>query len=184
MKYDRLTKIRQLFLEKRTLSCGELCSTFGVSVETVRRDLAVLEKEGVIRRVYGGAVLSDNSEAPNPMKPWDTRIGLNNTEKVITILKDRSGCIWLKTIYGKVLKRNRNGIFVPFTSSKDAQEVATLIYDKGNVKPILASATKPFPYPMYNYTDKNNTFWLTNNKGKELFFCLSASSISTRNLSS
>ena len=94
---------------------------------------------------------------------------LNNTEKVITILKDRSGRIWLKTIYGKVLKRNRDGMFVPFTSNKDAQEVATLIYDKGNVKPILASATKPFPYPMYNYTDKNNTFWLTNNKGKELY---------------
>ena len=34
---------------------GELADRFGVSVETVRRDLMALEGQGVLQRVYGGA---------------------------------------------------------------------------------------------------------------------------------
>lgn len=35
---------------------SELASLFGVSAETVRRDLSVLEGQGVLRRTHGGAV--------------------------------------------------------------------------------------------------------------------------------
>src|SRR5699024_3938163 len=35
---------------------SELSEKFHVSMETVRRDLAVLENEGLVKRVYGGAV--------------------------------------------------------------------------------------------------------------------------------
>ena len=37
---------------------------FNISIETVRRDLEYLEQQGVLRRVYGGAVLNHslNSE--------------------------------------------------------------------------------------------------------------------------
>ncbi len=34
---------------------GELADQFGVSIETVRRDLMVLEHKGILERVYGGA---------------------------------------------------------------------------------------------------------------------------------
>ncbi len=34
---------------------GELSASFGVSAETVRRDLVALENQGVLERVYGGA---------------------------------------------------------------------------------------------------------------------------------
>ncbi len=33
----------------------ELALRFGVSVETIRRDLLTLEREGLVRHVYGGA---------------------------------------------------------------------------------------------------------------------------------
>ena len=82
MKYDRLNKIKQLLIDQKQVSCTDLCNMFDVSIETVRRDLTVLEKEGVIKRVYGGAALSDNTAAPNPMKPWDIRSNLNNAEKM------------------------------------------------------------------------------------------------------
>ena len=82
MKYDRLNKIKQLLIDQKQVSCTDLCNMFDVSIETVRRDLAVLEKEGVIKRVYGGAALSDNTAAPNPMKPWGIRSNLNNAEKM------------------------------------------------------------------------------------------------------
>lgn len=94
---------------------------------------------------------------------------LNNIEKVVKMLKDQSGHLWLQTIYGKIWKSNSKNNFVPFTSEKDIQEVATLVVDNGNVKPILANTNKPFPYPLFSYTDKTNMIWLTDNKGRDLY---------------
>lgn len=95
---------------------------------------------------------------------------INNVEKVIKILRDRSNCIWLQTIYGNIWKSNKqNTKFEAFTSETVLDEVATLVVDNGNVRPILANAKKPFPYPMFSYTDKDNTIWLTNNKGRMLY---------------
>ena len=73
MKNDRLTKLKQQFIDQKQLSCNEICETFGISIETARRDLAELEKNGTIRRIYGGAVLIDNTAAPNPILPYATR---------------------------------------------------------------------------------------------------------------
>ncbi len=94
---------------------------------------------------------------------------LNNIEKVVKMLKDQSGHLWLQTIYGKIWKSNSKNNFVPFTSEKDIQEVATLVVENGNVKPILANTNKPFPYPLFSYTDKTNMIWLTDNKGRDLY---------------
>ncbi|TIX34811.1 MAG: DeoR/GlpR transcriptional regulator, partial [Mesorhizobium sp.] len=47
----------RLAVEGRVLA-GELASHFGVSEDTVRRDLRELAKAGECRRVYGGAVAS------------------------------------------------------------------------------------------------------------------------------
>lgn len=116
MKYDRLTKIRQLFLEKRTLSCGELCSTFGISVETVRRDLALLEKEGVIRRVYGGGVLQDNAVAPDPILPWAVRIIRNSPEK--------------NSIARELVDHIEDGMTIVLDSGTTMLETAKLLYQR------------------------------------------------------
>lgn len=45
-----------------------LASSFGVSIETIRRDLKALEDQGLTRRVHGGAVRSEGVriEAPYP----------------------------------------------------------------------------------------------------------------------
>ncbi len=64
MKTERRSQITDLIKQQRTVKNEELMSRFGVSIETVRRDLDYLEKQGVLRKVYGGAVvnLSLNSE--------------------------------------------------------------------------------------------------------------------------
>src|SRR6202521_5178190 len=41
------------------LSVAELSSQFGVSVDTIRRDLDLLSLRGFVRRTHGGAVLAD-----------------------------------------------------------------------------------------------------------------------------
>lgn len=41
------------------VSVSRLAEKLGVSTNTIRRDLEKLEKEGIIKRIHGGAVLSD-----------------------------------------------------------------------------------------------------------------------------
>ncbi|MDX8469113.1 DeoR/GlpR family DNA-binding transcription regulator [Mesorhizobium sp. VK23B] len=58
-----LTEERHQFIRDRLAAegkvlAGELASRFGVSEDTVRRDLRELAKAGQLRRVYGGAVPS------------------------------------------------------------------------------------------------------------------------------
>lgn len=54
---DRYKKIIEILAAQRSVKVSHLIELFGVSIETVRRDLEYLEKEGCLKRVYGGAVL-------------------------------------------------------------------------------------------------------------------------------
>lgn len=60
MKYDRQSQIKQLFQEKKRVTIKELCDTFGISVETARRGLNALGRDGTICRIYCGAVKKDD----------------------------------------------------------------------------------------------------------------------------
>lgn len=81
MKRDRLWQMKQLFLQKRSIRIQELCDAFGISVETARRDLNALEEDGIVRRVYGGAVLVDNTGNQDVMPPWNDRVSKHQKEK-------------------------------------------------------------------------------------------------------
>ena len=81
MKRDRHWQMKQLFLQKKRITIKELCETFGISVETARRDLNALEDDGFVRRNYGGAVLVDNTDTQDLMPPWDARFTQNLNEK-------------------------------------------------------------------------------------------------------
>lgn len=54
---DRYQKIIEILNKKNSVRVSYLMELFDVSIETVRRDLEHLEKEGYLKRVYGGAVL-------------------------------------------------------------------------------------------------------------------------------
>ncbi len=56
MNQDRRKQITDLINKNGTVSNAELMERFGISIETVRRDLSYLEKKGCLERVYGGAV--------------------------------------------------------------------------------------------------------------------------------
>lgn len=58
MNLERRTQIADLIKQQRTVKNAELMERFGISIETVRRDLDYLEKQGVLRKVYGGAVVT------------------------------------------------------------------------------------------------------------------------------
>lgn len=56
-KDERKEKIIQLLQEREYVSVETLCRLLYASAPTVRRDLTVLEKEGVLKRSHGGATL-------------------------------------------------------------------------------------------------------------------------------
>ena len=58
MKLERRSQIVDLITQQRTVTNAELMERFGVSIETVRRDLDYLEQQGVLRKVYGGAAVN------------------------------------------------------------------------------------------------------------------------------
>ena len=63
MRLDRLNSIEQYILQEGTVTWESLAAHFGVSVNTIRRDIKELISRGTIRKVYGG-VSSVNANAP------------------------------------------------------------------------------------------------------------------------
>ena len=57
---ERKDTIIQMLEEEGSVKVSKLTKQFDVSIETIRRDLESLEKEGLLKRVYGGAVLKRN----------------------------------------------------------------------------------------------------------------------------
>ena len=63
---ERRNRILTILREERHVVVSELAKVFDVSEETIRRDLDKLEKEGHVVKTYGGAVISEGSEAELP----------------------------------------------------------------------------------------------------------------------
>ena len=59
MKVERIHRIHELLKERKRISLDELCQTFKVSKNTIRRDITELEESGAIKKVYGGIVLQE-----------------------------------------------------------------------------------------------------------------------------
>lgn len=53
---ERQEAIAELVRRRGRVAVTDVATRYGVTTETVRRDLAVLERNGVVRRVHGGAV--------------------------------------------------------------------------------------------------------------------------------
>ena len=53
---QRQALIYQILQENGRVICSELANRLGVSEHTIRRDLHELSKDGVCKKVYGGAV--------------------------------------------------------------------------------------------------------------------------------
>lgn len=66
--------LERLQVEKRVV-VSELSQSYGVSEETIRRDLEKLEKEGLIIKSYGGAVLNEQTIFDLPFTVRKTQKG-------------------------------------------------------------------------------------------------------------
>ena len=54
---ERYNKLIEYLQEHEIIKIDQIVSLFDISIETARRDLNHLEKEGIIKKIYGGATL-------------------------------------------------------------------------------------------------------------------------------
>ncbi|MGO4942638.1 DeoR/GlpR family DNA-binding transcription regulator [Ruoffia tabacinasalis] len=76
MRVQRIQDIKNLVQELGTISIDDLVERFGVSKNTIRRDINILEEEGSIEKVYGG--IQSKNQA---LKPFTTRQVIHSEEK-------------------------------------------------------------------------------------------------------
>ncbi len=75
---ERKNEILSILQKERSVLVADLSQKYNVTEETIRRDLDKLEKEGVIKKTYGGAVLNENTNLDLPFK---IRARTNRAEK-------------------------------------------------------------------------------------------------------
>lgn len=80
MKIDRINQIHNHLKSVHSISLNDLCQKFDVSKNTIRRDIAELEKQGIIEKVYGGIVLKEEANPSSP-EPFADRAGRNPDAK-------------------------------------------------------------------------------------------------------
>ena len=110
---ERQQAIASLVMSRGRASVAELAEAYAVTTETVRRDLAVLDRAGVVHRVHGGAV---------PARALHVvESGLNERESTRTNYKD--------------------AIAAP--PSNSSQRGATMLLDAGTTTARIAACCRP-----------------------------------------
>ncbi len=78
---ERQKHIIEQIEKEESVKVIELSKTFNVTEETIRRDLEKLEKQGLLKRTYGGAVLIGDNVKEVEDTPFNTRVKQNITGK-------------------------------------------------------------------------------------------------------
>lgn len=60
MRSQRITKIEEYIHENKTVTMDRLCEVFGVSKNTIRRDISEIVTRGNIKKIYGGVSVQTN----------------------------------------------------------------------------------------------------------------------------
>jgi DeoR/GlpR family transcriptional regulator of sugar metabolism len=123
LNIERLDYILNELQSKRAVSVDCLAKKYFVSKSTIRRDLSQLEREGYIRRTYGGAVLSDQQ---NNETPFDVRKMENHLSKDI-----------IGSLAARLVK---DDMFICLDSSTTAMNLVRYLKSKNNLRVITTSA--------------------------------------------
>jgi DeoR/GlpR family transcriptional regulator of sugar metabolism len=65
---ERQNAIMDILYKKKVVSINTLASEFSISTASIRRDLEKMEKQGLIRRTYGGALLVEGVTEEIPLE--------------------------------------------------------------------------------------------------------------------
>ncbi|MFU0799408.1 MAG: DeoR/GlpR family DNA-binding transcription regulator [Xylanivirga thermophila] len=119
---ERRREIMTILQDEKSVLVSDLSKKFDVTEETIRRDLEKLEREGLVKRSYGGAVLNENTSMD---LPFDVREITNIEAK--------------QKIAQKVSSFIEDGDTLMIDSSSTALQLAKYIKEKKNITVITNS---------------------------------------------
>lgn len=122
---DRIERIMDILQDEKSATVTDLSERFGVTEETIRRDLNKLSEEGRVTRTYGGAVLT---KAP--------AVESNHFYKRMASYADEKRAIALKVL--PLLENKRS---VAADSSTTVLEVLKLLKDRQDLT-VLTNSTE------------------------------------------
>ena len=133
---ERKNKILSILQTEKKVVVGELSKMFSVSEETIRRDLEKLEKEGLVVKAYGGAVLNENTQSDMPLavRKRTNVVGKQKIAELVAGLIEDGSSVMLdcsSTAYfiAKKLKERRN-----MTVITNSIEILIELKDQKNFK--------------------------------------------------
>lgn len=124
---DRHNKILELLNRDGSVKTSKLVAIFDVSLETVRRDLDFLEKQGVLQKVYGGAI-SNSVNKENINQTYTMRETKNIDEK--------------REIAALAVKFINENETIALNSSTTSIEIARLIKDRYNSLTVVTNSLR------------------------------------------
>ncbi|MDR0363090.1 MAG: DeoR/GlpR family DNA-binding transcription regulator [Planctomycetota bacterium] len=122
MTKHRLAKIQSLILDNSYLNLSDLSRRLGVSESTVRRDLQILEKRGVLTRNHGGAVVNEAFKLRAP--------GVAALESPISIANRKEK----EAVGREAAKLVKEGDFIAIGSGTTCLQFARCLRDRENLK--------------------------------------------------
>ena len=92
-----------------------------------------------------------------------------DSEKVMKIIKDAKGTLWIQNVYGEIYSKFATwDTFIKYGNDTQRQ-VYTLVKTGDDVRMVKAIDQEPFPYPAYSVTDDSGITWLTDKERKHLY---------------
>ncbi len=119
---ERKNQILTILQDEKKVVVAELSSKFGVSEETIRRDLEKLEKEGYVVKAYGGAVLNENAQKDLP-----------------SLVRRKTNIVGKQRIAELISSHIKDGETIMLDASSTALYIAQKIKDKKNITLITNS---------------------------------------------
>lgn len=116
----RRAHILAALAEQGVLRISQLTDELGVTPVTLRRDLAQLEREGLLVRVHGGAVSANGTDAAEPVSP--------PTAATIAVLVPSLDYYWPGVIRGMETEARQHGLRILLRGSS---------YDLEDERPVL-----------------------------------------------
>lgn len=82
MKSDRQNEIMKLLMLRQTIKTEELMDELDVSIETVRRDINDLVRQGLVAKMYGGIRMIQQDFRVTVQESWTNRLQMCRNEKI------------------------------------------------------------------------------------------------------
>ena len=98
---ERRNEIAQLLLKNGNMKASSLAEHFGVSTETIRKDLIYLESQGIAQKSYGGAIASSELLLERPIAQKEMERMEIKTANIDLLVKNLSGGNQQKVLLAK-----------------------------------------------------------------------------------